>query len=170
MWLWLFRPLRFLADAVRETTTPTQIGWGIALGMAVGIVPKDNLLAFGLGIVLFAANVNLPAGMLSALAFSVLGSFLDSTADRIGTFVLTNATLQPYWTTLYEQPLVPWTKFNNTIVMGQFLLAIALLYPVYLGGYKVAEKYVPKIEEKLKKYRLYHLLFGADLASTWRVG
>ena len=52
--MFLLGPLRYLAKALVLESTPRQMAWGFALGMAVGLVPKGNLIAITLMTVLCA--------------------------------------------------------------------------------------------------------------------
>jgi hypothetical protein len=60
--------------------------------------------------------------------------------------------------------LVPWTHFNNSVVLGSLLLGIALLYPVYRLSEPRFEKYAPKLEQRLKKFKVVKLLWGTEWA------
>ena len=55
----------------------------------------------------------------------------DPLTHRIGELVLTNTTLMPLWRLLTRLPMMAWTSFNNTVVMGSFWLGLALMAPVY---------------------------------------
>ena len=74
---WFIKPLRYLAGALRDLNSPRRIAWGVALGMLVGLVPKDNLTAAALGVVLLTFRINLAAGTCTALICAYLGSYCD---------------------------------------------------------------------------------------------
>lgn len=174
MGLWLVKPLRYLVAALRGLSSPRQVALGIALGMLVGLVPKHNLTAVALATVLFSLRVNLPAASGAILLFTWVGHLLDPVADRVGLALLASADLRPYWRWLFEQPLVPYTGLNNTVVVGQLALGLALCYPAYhltkLAVQFLVRRYGERITQKLQRYRLYQLLFGADLATSWSLG
>lgn len=65
---WFIKPLRYLAGALRDLNSPRRIALGVALGMLVGLLPKDNLTAAALGVVLLTFRVNLAAGTGELLA------------------------------------------------------------------------------------------------------
>jgi uncharacterized protein (TIGR03546 family) len=171
-WLPWIKPVRFLVSIFRDLNSPRQIAAGFALGMLVGLVPKGNLTAAVLATLILMLRVNLAAGMLGALVFSWVGLALDPIADRIGYFVLAQPRLLPVWQALWEQPLMPWTALNNTVVLGSLLLGISLWYPVYHVASRnlawILDRYAERIQGRLKRYRMYHLLVGADVASSWR--
>ena len=164
------RPLRYFAQALSVESSPRQLALGMAFGVAIGLVPKGNLVAVVLTTLMFATRVNLGMGMATALIVSLISPYLDSVTHGIGLRVLSIESVQSQLAQWYEKPLVPWTSLNNTVVMGSFLLGIALFYPVYHVSESMFVWLQPKVQEKLKRYRLYQLLFGTDLATRWRIG
>ena len=165
----LLRPLRLLAQALTANDSPRQIAWGLVLGMIVGLIPKGNLIAISLGILLCSLQVNLSAGMLAAGVFSLLGMALDPIAHRIGAGVLLWEAARPLWTWTYQKPLGPWLGFNNTVVMGQLVLGLYLAYPTYLVGRYLGVKIQPRVKKWLMGYRVIRWLRGAELGATWGV-
>jgi uncharacterized protein (TIGR03546 family) len=170
MLLWILRPLRLMAHALYETCSPRQIALGVALGMMIGLLPKDNLTALSLTVILFAFKFNLPAGLLSILAFSWVGVALDPLAHRTGDWVLHQSTLELAWAWIFQLPLMPWTAMNNTVVAGQFLFGLALMAPVYYAAKAAADRWLEPASQWVTSHRLYQILFGADVASSWRTG
>ncbi len=162
--MFALRPLRFLAAALSAQHSSRQLALGFALGMLVGLVPKGNLTAFLLLTILCSTRVNLAAGMLSAFLFSWVGLLTDPLTHRLGNSLLTAPTLQTFWTSLYSLPVVPWTAFNNTVVLGSLLLGIALWYPVYRFSEPAFAKIVPILQDRLRRYWVARALFAAEWA------
>lgn len=162
--MFFLRPLRFLARALAEDNTPTQMALGFSLGLMIGLVPKGNLIAVGLMVILGALRINLGIGMLTAFLVSWIGPLADSFTHAIGQRLLGSEVLAPLWTELYSMPVVPWTKFNNTVVLGSFALGATLVVPAFLISRPFFAKYVPDWSERLQKYRLWQLLLGTELA------
>lgn len=160
---WL-TPFKLLAETLTDASSSRQIALGFAFGVIIGLVPKGNLIAVGLMTVLYAANVNLAAGMMGAFLFSWAGLVLDPYTDRIGHWLLTHQSLTPHWTYLYNLPGMPWTAFNNTVVLGSLALGLVLFYPVYRTCIPIANWMVPRMRSKLEKYRIVRVLWGVDLA------
>jgi len=164
----LIRPVRVAARAFTAAATPRQLALGFALGMLIGLVPKGNLTALVLAVILLGTRVNLGTGMLSAALFSWVGMFVDPLTHRIGEAFLTIPSLQPTWAYLYDLPLAPWTGFNNTVVLGSLLFGLWLFYPAYRLSELAFERAQPWVAERLGKYRLVQLLRGAEIAASWR--
>jgi len=172
--LWFIKPLRYLAAALRDLHSPRRIAWGVALGMLVGLVPKDNLTAAVLGLALFSLRINLAAGTCTALLCACLGAWADPLTDRLGYAVLTAPSLVPFWTWLFQSPLSAWSGLDNTIVIGNLTLGLWLLYPVYhltsRSAMGLQRRYGEWLAERLRKYRIYQALYGADLSTSWSLG
>ncbi len=160
--MFFVRSLRLLVRALVAESTHKQIAAGIALGMIVGLVPKGNLLAFLLLTCISSLRISLPAIFFSTFIFSWFAMLLDPLTDRVGDIVLRQPTLVPFWTWLYDHPLVPWTHFNNTIVMGSLLVGVVASYPLYRVVLPLVEKYEPPVSSRVRKMRLAKWLFGAE--------
>jgi uncharacterized protein (TIGR03546 family) len=127
---WL-QPLHYLWQACTKERSPRQLALGIALGMVIGLVPKGNLTATVLAMVLALLKLNLGAALLSALVFSYLSPLGDPLFHAVGWRLLSAPALRGTWENLHRQPFVPWLSINNTVVMGTLVVGWALFYPCY---------------------------------------
>jgi uncharacterized protein (TIGR03546 family) len=161
------RPLRIFAQALIGNDTPRQTAWGFALGMMVGLLPKGNLLAMALAMLLCGTKVNRAAGLLAIGLYSYAGWALDGFAHRLGSAVLTWQSAQPTFAWIYEQPLGPFSGLNNTVVVGQFLIGLYLFYPTYKTSHAMAKYVRPRVHAYLLKYRVIRWLRGAEVGAQW---
>ncbi len=159
------KPIRLFAKALVVDATPKQMALGCALGIAIGLVPKGNLIAIALMVVLGALRVNLAVGVLTAFCVSWMGIFIDPFSHQIGLEVLNHDSLKNFWTELYNLPFVPWTRFNNTVVMGSTVLGLALVLPVYWATQPLFAKYTPKWGDKVARFKVVQVLQGTELTS-----
>ena len=164
----LIRWFRGLVHVSTSEDAPRRIALGIALGMMIGLVPKGNLIAAVLGVILLASQANLVAGGFAALVFSWVGMWTDPVTHRIGLAILALPPLQPHWAQLYELPLAPWAKFNNTVVLGSLILGLALFSPVYRSCRGLLDRSGERIAETLAKYRADKTLAKAETMVGWR--
>ena len=125
------KPVRYLWRVFACDNSPRQVAMGIALGMMIGLVPKGNLVAIGLAVLLFGLRVNIGGGLLVAFLVSLLSPQLDGLTHGLGMRVLNVPFVYQRLTSWYQLPLVPWTSLNNSVVMGGLLLGAALFYPVF---------------------------------------
>jgi uncharacterized protein (TIGR03546 family) len=147
----ILRPLTSLMMAILAEESSAVLAGSITFGMMLGFVPKDNLLAPLLGIFMLLLRLNLTVTTASAATFSGIAAMLDSVADAVGRAVLTIPSLSPLWTALYELPIVPWTRFNNTVVMGSLLIAAALALPLHLTIRYLLMRYRPAVKQWIKE-------------------
>lgn len=164
MWFFL-RPVRFFFKALVEDNSPNQMALAFALGLTIGLVPKGNLIAIGLMVILGVIRVNLGVGMLTALFVSWLSIFVDPITNWIGLSLLQHDSLVPLWTDFAQKPLAPWTKFNNTIVLGSLMLGLILFVPAWIASRPVFAKYTPDWAERLQKAKLVQVLWGTEMSS-----
>jgi len=95
----LLKFLQSLAKTLHSEGTPTQIGLGVALGAALGLTPIMNAHNLVVLLLLAVLNVSFGAGMLAWGIFVPVGFMLDPLFDRIGHWLLIDATsLRPLWT------------------------------------------------------------------------
>ena len=141
---------------LREGQTPNQIAGGFALGAFVGLTPMVTLQGFVLWLVILVLDINLSAVFLSATLFGLLGVLLDPMFHDLGYYLLTDAEgLLPLWTGLYNVPLAPLTRFNNTIVLGSFLGSLVLFLPAFLSMKRFVAVYRSTLGKRLSTSKLY---------------
>jgi uncharacterized protein (TIGR03546 family) len=166
-------PLKFLKNtllAVTGQTAPGELAGGVALGMMIALIPKGNLLAQGLILLAFLTGVNTALAGVSAVVFLALTPLTDRIADRIGYALLVQAEgLRPFWTWLYNRPLLPWTAFNNTLVLGSFLLGLALLVPVYFAAKAGVGWYQARLNDTVMKWKVVQLIKASSFFN-WLYG
>ena len=109
-----------------------QFGLGISLGLLIGIIPKDSLLPWAIGLFTLLVPVNLGATLIAVAIGSVLSVSMDVFAHGIGQIVLGNATALNWLVRWFELPLFAWTRLNNTVVMGLTTIGILSAIPAYL--------------------------------------
>jgi uncharacterized protein (TIGR03546 family) len=149
--------LKIISKIIRilnAEATPKQIAGGVMLGMIIGVTPTFSLHNIVVVFLILVIKVNLTAAILSMFAFDLIAYGLDPFSDWIGYGILTSTALRPVWIEAYNAAIIPFTRFNNTIVMGSFVISLILLYPIF----------------RLTKYGVER--YRSDLASTfqrWRI-
>lgn len=123
--------VRRLARVLLASNAPGQLAAGFTIGMMIGLVPKGNLIALSLCVLLFSMRCNKGIGLVVAVGFSFVGPLTDVFAHRLGTAVLGARSLQTAYASILNLPLGPWLGFNNTVVAGSLILGAYLAYPVF---------------------------------------
>ena len=145
-------PFRYLYKLFTKDDSPKQLAFGVALGLVIGLIPKGNLVAATLMVMLFAFRTNLGAGLLTIGGVSAIGTRIDPLLDAIGARILGSPTFYDRMSDWYELPLVPWTSLNNTVVLGGTVLGAALFYPAYHLSEMLFERYYATAKSGLVKF------------------
>lgn len=164
-------PLRLFRDvfaALHGGSDPRHLAAGFALGAALGLVPKGNLMAALIVLLFFVFRVNKGLAFLSAAFFTPFAYAIDAPAHKLGLALLKAGALRGLWTALYDMPIVPLTRFNNTVVLGNLVLAIVLYYPLYRLGLWMVASYATTLGPKVEKLRVVQALKGAYWFRTYR--
>jgi uncharacterized protein (TIGR03546 family) len=126
-----FAYLQRVAQRLFASDSPHQLAAGFTLGMMLGLVPKVNLIAVALCVLVFSLRVNKGLAIAAAVAFSLVGTWADPFTHKVGASVLAVDSLQCVFAAVYGLPLGPWLGFHNTVVMGSLLVGAYLAYPTY---------------------------------------
>ena len=147
---------------LRGAASPTQIAGGFVLGMLIGIISLKSLFAPIIIFFIIILNVNITSAILAALIFRLIAFLIDPFLHSLGYWVLVDVSaLKGVWTFLYNIPIFPYTRFNNTVVIGGLILSVVLLYPVYRGIHILIRNYREKYEERIKKWKIIKVLGGS---------
>src|SRR5262245_29728953 len=123
--------VRKAVRALVASNAPGQLALGFTIGMVIGLVPKGNLIALSLCVLLFSMRCNKGLGLAAAVAFSFVGAWTDSFAHRVGMSVLNYEPMQASYASVFNLPLGPWLGFNNSVVVGSVVIGLYVAYPVF---------------------------------------
>lgn len=132
-----------------------QIASGLAFGVFLGFAPFLSLQTFFVLFVVFIFRVQLGAAFLSAFFFKFVAYLLDPVADPIGRSLLENQALRPLWTTMYNVPLLPMTRFNNSIILGSFAISIILCPILFFVFKKLVVTYQTTLIQKMESSKAW---------------
>lgn len=133
---WLLQHLQLIRKALRgRSESPRRLAAAVALGVLLGLIPKGNLIAAALTVVILGSTANAGAAFLTATVVSFAALLVDPLSHRVGLSILTHDWLYPFWHALYQLPVVPWTNFDHTVVFGGSIVGLLLFYPAYRLSY-----------------------------------
>ncbi|MDR1196166.1 MAG: TIGR03546 family protein [Endomicrobium sp.] len=158
-----FTLIRDILKVLQSDISPKQIAFGAVLGVFFGLVPGllMKCLIFALIMIL---RVNIGSAFVSSAVFALIGLCTDPIADKIGYFILNKDSLISFWTYLYNMPLAAFTKFNNTIVMGNMALSFIFFIPVYFLSTIILTYYRTHLRDRVAKWRIIKLLTASSLS------
>ena len=154
--------MKFIGGILKELnsqTNPKQIGVGAALGAIIGLTPfwcLHNLVIFA---IIMLVNVSSGAAAVFTIIFSFVAFAFDPLANAIGYWLLVDVNaLQPFWAKIYNMPFIPFTKFNNTLVLGSLVISLILFYPVYRLTIYGVNEYRRTLKDKISKIKFFQIL------------
>jgi uncharacterized protein (TIGR03546 family) len=156
-------PLRLFKDlfaSLHGGADPRHLAAGFALGAALGLIPKGNLFGVLFLLLFFALRLNKGMALMAAAFFTPIGYAVDAQAHRIGLALLKAPALGGLWTALYDMPIVPLTRFNNTVVLGNLVLGLALFAPLYFLALRFVAWYAANLAARVERLRLVQALKG----------
>lgn len=154
---------------LRAGQTPRQIAGGFALGSLAGFSPFLTLQGLIVWLIILVLDVNLSAAILAFTLSALIAWLLDPVFHEIGYYLLVSIdTLRPFWTTLYNAPLAPLTRFNNTLVLGSLIGAIVLSPAVYFGMKKFVVAYRTHLGARIEQWKVYQIVSKNVLIRWYR--
>ena len=147
--------------AIESAASPSQIAWGFALGAILGLTPLWSLHNMIVFVLLIVFNINISAAFMAFILFSFFAWMLDPLFHTVGFAVLVKfGFLEPVWTVLYNGSIAPFTRFNNTVVMGSLIFSLLLLIPNYLFFKWIVKRYRQSWVKAVQKWRITKILKG----------
>jgi uncharacterized protein (TIGR03546 family) len=160
--------LSSLAKALQGGGDPRHVAAGFALGAVWGLVPKGNLFSVIFLLLFFFLQADKGVALVTALLFTSAGYLLDGLAHGVGLALLTAGGLKPLWAWLYNLPIVPLTKFNNTVVLGNLAIGLLLYLPLYQAGKRGAVHYRIHYAPAVARWPLVKALTSLRIVQFYR--
>lgn len=148
---------------LNSETGNNQIAAGIACGFILGMTPTLSLQTLLVFAVILVFRVQSGAAFLTAFFFKFIAYALDPLFDAVGAKVLESPGLSPLLTTLYNTPIVPYTRFNNSIVMGSGIVTILLAPVVFVVANILISKYRVHVVARIKSTKVWKAMQATSL-------
>jgi uncharacterized protein (TIGR03546 family) len=145
---------KFLAG-INANTRPGEIAAGIAFGFLLALQPGMTIVRIVLLAFAFMLKITMPALFFSLFVFALASPVLDVPSDLLGGFVLGLPALGGLFTMLYNMPLVPYTRFNDTLVMGGLVLGVLAWAPLFFLFRRLVTAYRNTLREKIVNSKAY---------------
>lgn len=137
-----------------------QLAAGVALGMMIGLIPKDSLLPYAIALIALLSHANLLCVGVSAFVFTKLSPSLDIASHPLGSWLLNLNALESSLNWIHQWPIVPWLRLDNTVVTGSFLMGILLTIPVYAISHLLFKRFGSTVFSYLIRTRVARWFVG----------
>ena len=125
------------------------------MGWVLGFSPLLSLQSILVLLVMFIFRIQLGAAFISAFFFQFIAYAFDPVCDALGRWVLEQPNLRPYFEWAYATPFIPFTRFNNSIVMGSGIFALLGAPLIAVVAYYLVKKYRISVMERFKNTKLF---------------
>ncbi len=159
----LLKQLFALIKLLNSDTATNQIAAGFACGLILGFSPVLSLQALLVFICLFLFRIQIGAALLSAFFFAFIAWLFDPVSHLLGAAILEAEALRPVFTAMYNMPLLPYTRFYNSITMGAGVVSLLLAPLVYVGSKRLIIVYRVRVVERFKASPWWKMWAGTSL-------
>ena len=166
--------VKFIA-ALNGNLGKDQIAAGFAWGLILGLIPAGNIFWIVFFIFSFFFKHHHWSKLLFMTVVKLFLGAINPLLDIAGWEILHIAAMQPFYTMLFNMPLMPLTGFNNTLVAGALVCGPLLWFPVFFLARLLVplfrKTFIPKIRENkivkaILKFPLFAILDKAVKAAS----
>ncbi|HPI40526.1 MAG TPA: TIGR03546 family protein [Pseudobdellovibrionaceae bacterium] len=154
--------INFIKLLNSETGT-YQIASGLSLGMMIGFAPFFSIQTLLFFFLVFIFRIQVGAAFFSAFFFKIFAYILDPLFNQMGQKTLELEILKPLFTTLANLPLIPFTRFNNSIVMGSMMTSLVLFIPSFFIFKFLILKYRVLVFERFQNSKFWKVLTASKV-------
>jgi uncharacterized protein (TIGR03546 family) len=152
-----------LIKLLNSETGTNQIAAGVAAGFVLGMAPVFSLQTLLIFVLIFLFRIQAGAAFVAAFFFAFIAFLLDPVFHVMGYKILQVEALQGLYTTLFNMPIVPMTRFNNSVVMGAGVTSILLVPFVFVLSKYLVNKYRKSVLERFKQTKFWKAVKATSL-------
>ena len=147
-----------LLRILNSETEPKSIALGICCGFVLGMTPSFSLQSVLIFVFIVFFRVQIGAAFIATFFFSLISFLLDPIFNFMGSLVLELERLKDLYTAMYNMPLIPYTRFNNSLVMGSTVFSFFLFPFLFFFSKKLIQKYRATVVERFQETRFWGFL------------
>lgn len=140
---------------LNSDTGNISLAAGMTCGFILGMTPVLSLHSLLIFLILFFFRIQIGAALITAFFFKFVAFLLDPAFHFVGSKVLEMESLQGVFTSLYNMPIIPYTRFNNSIVMGSGVITFALSPFVFIASQIFINKYREVVVARFKETKIW---------------
>jgi len=158
------RTLFFFLRLLERENSPLQITWGICFGFLLAMLPTLTLQFFVILTLFIISRAHFPSAILSFLITLPLSFGLQVFFHHIGAALLTiYPSIFSILEWLYNAPIVPYTRFNHSVVLGASLTAFGIVPLLFWICHRMIQRKYDSIVEWLLDTRISRTWLNSDL-------
>lgn len=153
----ILKQLFALLKLLNSDKGTNQISSGIALGFILGFSPILSLQGVVVFFCILIFRVQIGAAFASSFFFSLSSFLMMPLFDYVGRYILEVDSLKEIFTSMYNMPIIPFLRFNNSNIMGAGIVSVILAPIIFWISKIIVTKYREVIVEKFKKTKIFKL-------------
>lgn len=161
--MFIIRQLIKLIRLLHQNEGAFLLAFGFSLGCLPGFAGWASILGVISAFIALFFRVQLGAYLLGTAAFSLISLPMVGSFHSVGQKLLYSESLKPLWTSMYENPVFHWLKFNHTVTMGASLIALLALPVIFIVSYILVIKYQETVLVRLKQTKFYKAFMKSSL-------
>ena len=152
--------------ALNSNKKTGELAAGVSFAFMLALIPSGNLLWPILLFITIFLKVHQGMEFIWLAIFKLIVPIFDPLLNPVGRAVLTFGPLHKFFTALNNIPLIPFTDFNNTLVMGGLVIGILLFVPLFILFKFLVEKYRDNFKEKVENGKFFKWFKKLPLIKT----
>jgi uncharacterized protein (TIGR03546 family) len=140
---------------LNSDTGTNQLAAGVAAGFVLGMTPAFSLQTILIILIILFFRIQIGAALLGAFFFAFPAYIMDPMFSKVGEIILETEGLSALWTSLYNMPIIPFTRFYNSLVMGSGIVAFSLSPLIFILSKKMIQKYRVVVVERFKETKFW---------------
>ncbi len=149
--------------ALNSDVGPWQIAFAGAFALVIGLTPLWSLHNLIVLLLAFSLRVHLGTFFVFWGVFSLFAYLLDPWFHQTGLTLLTQPELLPTWQALYLNDFWQASRFNHTITLGSFVIAIVAFVPTAVIFRLSVNQYRASVMPWFDKLKVVQVLKGSRL-------
>ncbi len=162
----MIKTLARVLVALNTNVRKEYIASGFAWGLLLALVPAGNLAWILLFFISFFLKNNQAFQLLTIALLKIVLPLAAPLLDALGYAILTAGALQGALTALYNLPIAPLTRFNNTLVIGGLVAGLVLWLPAFLAIRAAVPAYRNKLAPRIIGSKAYKAVLRLPLISS----
>ena len=143
-----------LLAALNANRRPGEVGAAFACGIMLALIPGGNLLWYALLLLFILYKLHIGTLLLTVIIGKLAAGLADPLLDAAGLWILEQPALQPFFIAAANAPLLPFTRFNNSLVAGGFAVGLLLWLPLFFLASAGVRGYRNRIRERIARSKL----------------
>ena len=163
----LLKQLFAFIRMINSDTGHNQLAAGLCCGLIMGFAPFISIQTLLVLALVFFFRIQMGAAFISAFFFKFIAWLADPVADILGRYVLEQESLRPLFVAMYNMPLVPMTRFNNSIVMGSMIASLLLVIPMFFVFRLLILKYRVTVVSRFQQSKIWKAWTATSLYNMY---